>query len=155
ARAVEYVIQACVAVAEAHANGIVHRDLKPANLFLTTAPDGAPRIKLLDFGISKAREGERDLSLTDASGFVGSPYFMSPEQLRAAREVDGRRDLWSLGVVLYQLLTAELAFRGPSAESLAARIAADPPEPIERAEVPVGLRDLVMRCLAKDPAARF
>ena len=156
ARAVEYVLQACVAVAEAHAHGIVHRDLKPANLFLTPAPDGSARVKLLDFGISKAMEAEGgNLALTDATAMVGSPYFMSPEQLRSAHAVDARTDIWSLGVVLYQLVTGSLPFRATQATELAARIAADPPSPITRADVPEALRAVVARCLEKQPSARY
>ena len=157
ARAVTYVLQACVAVAEAHAHGIVHRDIKPANLFLTTDPSGEPRVKLLDFGISKALENEMegDLSLTDAGGVLGSPYFMSPEQIRSAKQVDARTDLWSLGVVLYQLLTGALPFAATNATSLAARIAADPPLPIGRVDVPTALRAVILRCLEKSPDRRF
>src|SRR5262249_37202550 len=105
----EYVIQACDAVAEAHAMGIVHRDLKPANLFLTHRPDGAPLIKVLDFGISKANPlNDGGLGLTSTASILGSPYYMSPEQMKSSKDVDARSDVWSVGVILYQLLTAQL-----------------------------------------------
>jgi serine/threonine-protein kinase len=154
-RAALFVMQACVAVAEAHARGIVHRDIKPANLFVTKDAKGAPLVKLLDFGISKALEEENDLSLTDTSGVVGTPYFMSPEQVRSAKDVDARTDLWSLGVVLYELVTGALPFNGTNSSSLAAQIAADPPLPISKADVPEALQAVVMRCLEKDPSRRY
>src|SRR6185369_4545551 len=102
AEAVSYVLQACEALAEAHAAGIVHRDLKPSNLFRAETVRGEPIIKLLDFGISKLSSPGDDLALTDTNAVVGSPLFMSPEQLLASRDVDHRTDLWSLGITLYQ-----------------------------------------------------
>src|SRR5262249_60161962 len=104
ATAVEYVLQVCEAVAEAHAQGIIHRDIKPANLFLTTSADGAELVKVLDFGISKMRRPlVGAMSLTRSESPIGTPGYMSPEQLRAPRDVDERTDVWSLGVVLYEL----------------------------------------------------
>ncbi len=107
--AVEYLLQACEAIAEAHALGIVHRDLKPANLFLTKRPDGSALVKVLDFGISKMVD-RLDIAagsdpLTKTAMMMGSPHYMPPEQLRSARDVDQRADVWSLGVVLHKLLT--------------------------------------------------
>src|SRR4051812_480796 len=102
--AVDAVLQACEALAEAHALGIVHRDLKPANLFLTRRPDGTPSIKVLDFGISKLTAPGADHSMTKTSAVMGSPLYMSPEQMTASRGVDARTDIWALGVVLYELL---------------------------------------------------
>ncbi len=160
ARAVDYLLEACEALAEAHALGLIHRDLKPANLFVTTSADGEHVVKLLDFGISKmvdADDGDADLSLTHKTAVLGSPYYMSPEQLRSSKDVDARTDIWSLGVVLYQLLTAKLPFSGPTATALTARIAADPPAPLAEArpEVSADLERAVMRCLEKDPDKRF
>src|SRR5262245_30625239 len=107
--AVDYVLQACDAIAEAHARGIVHRDLKPANLFLSQRPNGSLCVKVLDFGISKLSEQARvQQDVTSTSTVLGSPMYMSPEQMRSSREVDGRTDIWSLGVTLYQLVTGEL-----------------------------------------------
>jgi serine/threonine-protein kinase len=156
--AVEYVLQACEAVAEAHAKGIIHRDLKPSNLFLTKRPDGSPLIKVLDFGIAKVHEDETEesLQLTTTGMGMGSPQFMSPEQLRDAKMVDVRTDVWSLGVVLYQLLSGTTPFQGKTFSSLCATIAADLPVPLRqlRPDVPEPLADVVMRCLEKDVGDR-
>ncbi len=155
--AADYVLQACEGLAEAHALGIIHRDLKPANLFLAKDEDGGACVKVLDFGIAKALEGGGDLSLTATSGVVGSPLYMSPEQLKGGTDVDARTDIWALGVVLYQLASGGLPFEGTSATALAARIAADPPRPLS--EVCPGLPDAylhaVERCLRKDRSERF
>jgi serine/threonine-protein kinase len=99
--AVDLLLQACEAVAEAHKLGIVHRDLKPANLFVTTGSDGLPFVKVLDFGISKSTAAG-DLSVTASAAVVGSPLYMSPEQLTTSRSVDARADVWALGVILYE-----------------------------------------------------
>jgi len=149
--AVDYVVQACVAIAEAHANGIVHRDLKPANLFVTKRLDGSPQIKVLDFGIAKASLGG-DTSLTRTDAVIGTPVYMSPEQLRSARDVDARTDIWALGVILYQALSGRLPFPATSLTEAAVKIAMDRPDAIE---VEPALRDVVMRCLEKEPARRY
>jgi eukaryotic-like serine/threonine-protein kinase len=156
-RAVDIVLDACEALAEAHACGIIHRDLKPANLFLTKRANGSELVKVLDFGISKAMTPEASIALTTTQTVMGSPLYMSPEQLRASRDVDGRSDVWSLGVVLFQLLTGRLPFTGTSATAVAACIAADPPAPLReaRADVPEGLERIVIRCLEKRPADRI
>jgi serine/threonine protein kinase len=99
--AVDLLLQACEAVAEAHKLGIVHRDLNPANLFVTTGSDGLPFVKVLDFGISKSTAAG-DLSVTASAAVVGSPLYMSPEQLTTSRSVDARADVWALGVILYE-----------------------------------------------------
>ncbi|MFO0673663.1 MAG: serine/threonine-protein kinase [Polyangiaceae bacterium] len=111
-RAVSLVLQACEAVAEAHALGIVHRDLKPHNLFLTTGVGGADLLKVLDFGVAKAA-GFAGGVLTRSDSSVGSPLYMSPEQMRSSRDVDARTDIWSLGVTLYEII----AGRPPSTPS--------------------------------------
>ena len=100
AQVVSFVLQASEAIAEAHSIGIIHRDLKPANLFLTVRADGSPTVKVLDFGIAKATEGSEDFSLTKTATVMGSPAYMSPEQLRSARDVDARSDIWAIGVIL-------------------------------------------------------
>jgi eukaryotic-like serine/threonine-protein kinase len=156
ATAVEYLIQACEAIAEAHAAGIVHRDLKPQNLFLTRRPSGLPLVKVLDFGISKLEEAGT-VAQTATDRVVGSPAYMSPEQLRSARETDARSDIWSLGVVLYELLAGHPPFRGHNLPALALAIVSESSMPIEetRAGLPADLVAAIGRCLEKDPSARF
>ncbi|XYH99381.1 serine/threonine-protein kinase [Sorangium sp. So ce1128] len=109
--AVDYVLQACDALAEAHAQGLVHRDLKPANLFLTRRPSGAPFVKVLDFGISR-RITPDAAELTNSRALLGSPFYMAPEQMVRAKRVDPRSDVWSMGVVLHHLVTGMLPFPG-------------------------------------------
>lgn len=154
--AVECVYQATLGVADAHAAGFVHRDLKPSNLFLTRRRDGAAWVKVLDFGISKAiADSGAELHLTRTRTIVGSPLYMSPEQVRNAKRVDLRSDLWSLGVILHELLSGRPPFDGDTLPGVCARIAADPPTPLERTDVPDTLHEVLGRCLQKDPALRF
>ncbi len=155
-QAVGYVLQACEAIAEAHSRGIVHRDLKPGNLFLTNRASGAPVIKVLDFGLSKiVSSGEEHV--TSESGILGSPLYMSPEQLMSPRTADARSDLWSMGVVLYELVTARAPFEYERIAGLVAAILQKPPVPMAhwRADVPAELQTVVFRCLEKDPSQRF
>ena len=147
--AVEYVLQASIALAEAHAAGIIHRDLKPANLFVTRRLDGGPLVKVLDFGIAKAMF--ETLQLTHQSA-MGSPGYMSPEQIRSARDVDVRTDIWALGVTLYQLLSARMPFPGSTTTEIAIKVAHDPPAPLEVDPV---LRAVVWKCLEKQPEQRY
>ena len=152
--AVEYIVQACEPLAEAHLRGIVHRDLKPSNLFLTQRVDGTPCIKLLDFGISKVRDAEAPLTATGA--LLGSVHFMSPEQLDNAKAVDLRSDIWSLGATLFELLTGIGPFEADSLAEIAIKITYDPP--MDLASVSPSLAavaPVVRRCLEKDPADRF
>jgi serine/threonine-protein kinase len=159
--AAEYVLQACDAIAEAHSRGIVHRDLKPSNLYLTHRSDGQPLIKVLDFGISKSvRQGDDpafQANLTSTRSVMGSPAYMSPEQVRDAKKVDHRTDIWSLGVILYELLAGQPAFEGDTLPGVCAAIAADAPRPLRaaRPDVPPELEAIVVRCLEKDPNRRF
>jgi serine/threonine protein kinase len=149
--AAEYILQACVGVAEAHAAGIVHRDLKPGNVMWTQRPDGTTLIKVLDFGVAKAPEGV-NFSLTQTSNIIGSPGYMSPEQLKSSKDVDARSDIWSLGIMLYELISGRPPWNGESITELALRVAMDPMPPL----VGVGPFELVIaRCLEKDPAKRF
>ena len=153
-----HVIQACRALQEAHAAGVVHRDLKPANLFLTQRPDGSTCVKVLDFGISKAMvQTDEDDDLTLTNTVLGSPAYMSPEQIRSARSVDPRTDIWSLGVVLYQLVTGKLPFESSNASELVTLVvrAAPAPPSSRRPGLPLALDAVVFRCLQKDPARRF
>jgi eukaryotic-like serine/threonine-protein kinase len=158
--AVDYLLQASEAIAEAHALGIVHRDLKPANLFLTRRLDGTPLIKVLDFGISKAlvdEEGQPASSLTATQALIGSPQYMSPEQVRKPKTVDGRSDVWALGVILYELLSGRQPFAGDVAMSVLAAVVSDPAPSIRelRPDVPVELERVILRCLEKKPEARY
>jgi len=157
--ACEITLQACEALAEVHAAGIVHRDLKPSNLFVTRRADGAPCVKLLDFGISKltdAGDGSDDPALTATATIMGSPSYMSPEQLRSTKEVDARTDVWSLGAVLYEAVTGRGAFRRETVPQVCAMIASEEPAPPSslRQEVPAELERAIMGCLIKDPEQR-
>jgi serine/threonine protein kinase len=164
--AVDFAIQACEGLAEVHAAGIVHRDLKPANLFLTRKRNGSIRMKLLDFGISKfagggARaEGPSRIeaaALTSTQALLGSPVYMAPEQMRSSKHVDARADIWSLGVILYELLTGGRSpFPGQTLPEVCHRVMNEPPEPLAvREDVPPGLLAILTSCLEKDPARRF
>jgi serine/threonine protein kinase len=152
-----YVLQACEAIAEAHALGIVHRDLKPANLFLTTLRDGRPCIKVLDFGISKLM-GEQDAhAMTKTNALMGSPLYMSPDQLVQARDLDSRSDVWALGVILYELLTGRAPFDGEDVPQLIAQILHRPPLSLLtlRPDTPPELAALIEGALVKDRDQRI
>lgn len=157
--AVDYVLQACQAVAEAHRAGIVHRDLKPANLFLHRKADGSSVIKVLDFGISKSMGGASaaDLSLTSTAALIGSPLYMSPEQMHSARSVDVRTDVWALGAILYQLLSGRPPFVAESLPQLCTALINDVPPALHelRPAVPVELERAVMGALVKDREGRY
>lgn len=155
--AVDYVRQACAGMAEAHALGIVHRDLKPENLFLTDLGELTDRklVKILDFGIAKdISDSARRLTAPDA--VFGTVDYMSPEQIRSASQVDHRSDLWSLGVILYELLTGRTPYHG-DARSVIAQIVSDPVRPPTTLvpDLPPSLVATVMKALQKDPAQRF
>lgn len=163
-KAVDYVLQALEAVAHAHAAGVVHRDLKPANLFVTMAPDGREVLKVLDFGVAKLHEAPASSSnpehvgaLTGEHAALGSPGFMAPEQVRCARDIDERADIWGMGAVLYELLTGRPAFDGESVgEIFGAILHMDPTPPRRiRPDVPAGLADAVLRCLCRGRELRF
>jgi serine/threonine-protein kinase len=154
--AVGYVLEATEAIAEAHALGIVHRDLKPANLFLHEARDGTRVLKVLDFGISKLEApGEEDSTKTGQ--MMGSPKYMSPEQMLSMRDVDGRSDIWSLGAVLYELLAGRPPFVADSTPRVCALVLHNDPAPPStlRPDLPPALERAVLRCLEKDPQRRF
>jgi eukaryotic-like serine/threonine-protein kinase len=158
---IDWILQALEGLAEAHALGIVHRDLKPANLFLARRRDGTRIVKLLDFGVSKQDRRDSLLgsvpTLTVTSSILGSPVYMAPEQLRDAKRVDPRADIWAIGVVLYELLVGRVPFAGENMpQLLLAVLESDPASPrTVRAEVPPALDAAVMRCLSRDTEARF
>jgi len=153
--AVGFVLQACSAMFEAHQLGIIHRDLKPSNLFVCEAQGGGRILKVLDFGIVKFDSG--DTTVTRAETVLGTPAYMSPEQIKSAMEVDARTDIWSLGVILYELLACELPFEGASAPAMSGSILNDPPKALKprRPDAPDGLIAAVVRALAKEPFSRW
>ena len=156
--AVDYIMQCCEAMHVAHRAGIVHRDLKPANLFLTHRPDGSPLIKILDFGISKVKTPEAaQLSLTHTQAMMGSPLYMSPEQMRSSKDVSASADLWSLGVILHELISGDVPFTGETFPEVLVKVMGDPPPSLRslRPEVPEELDAVVRRCLEKRPADRY
>jgi serine/threonine protein kinase len=147
----------CEVLQAAHDEGIIHRDLKPANLFLTHKVDGAPCVKVLDFGISKVATSEADKGMTKSSDVMGSPYYMSPEQMRSTRAVDARSDIWALGAILYELLAGQPPFDGETMTALIVSIMQEAPRDIlgRRRDLPRPVFDIVHRCLQKDPTQRF
>jgi eukaryotic-like serine/threonine-protein kinase len=156
--AVDYVIQGCEAMGVAHRLGIVHRDLKPANLFLTQRPDGSSLVKVLDFGISKVKtQDSAQLSLTHTQAMMGSPLYMSPEQMRSSKDVSPSADIWSLGVILHELIAGDVPFDGVTFPEVLVKVMGEPPPRLRsvRAEVPEGLEAVVLRCLEKNPADRY
>ncbi|MBS2018675.1 MAG: serine/threonine protein kinase [Deltaproteobacteria bacterium] len=156
--AVTVVIQTLAVLAEAHGKGLVHRDLKPANLFLQERSDGATWVKVMDFGISKAvsRDTMPKAGITAPHVLLGSPEYMAPEQLRDPSAVDRRCDIWSIGVVLYELLAATTPFQAPSLAELCAKILDQEPASLRRTrgDVPPGLEALIAKTLSKHPSDR-
>jgi serine/threonine-protein kinase len=156
---VDWVMQACEAVAEAHAHGIVHRDLKPANLFLAKRLAGPPIVKVLDFGLAKAPPSDATHGpawQTQSFAVMGTPRYMSPEQMRSAKQVDERTDIWAMGAVLFELLAGKPAFDAQSLAELCAMVASDPLPSLRalRPEVPEGLERVVGWCMEKRPEDR-
>jgi serine/threonine-protein kinase len=157
---VRWVLEVCEAIAEAHALGIVHRDLKPANLFLARRRDGSTCVKVLDFGISKIepRPDATDQRVTTTGTALGSPCYMAPEQMVSTRDADARADIWSLGVILYELSTGTLPFRAETLAALCTRVLhGPPPEPPTtlRPGLPPALEATILRCLERNRARRF
>jgi len=159
AEALDYVLQACEALSEAHASGITHRDLKPENLFVTTSADGRPFVKLIDFGMSSSVELAQALATkTSVRGtLMGSPAYMSPEHVNDFESVDARSDVWALGVVLFELLTGTLLYDEASIPSMLKRICREPIPSLRtrRVDLPRRLERVVRRCLAKERSRRF
>ncbi len=158
ATAVEYILQVCEAVAEAHAIDIVHRDLKPENLFLTRRSDGSPCIKVLDFGLSKVTKSDaRDRMLTASAQAMGTPQYMSPEQWLSARDVGPGSDIWALGIILYELVTGVQPFNKEQLPQLCTMVLSGQPDPMTkwRPETPAELEKIILKCLRKDANERF
>jgi len=155
--AIDYVLQACAGLAEAHATGIIHRDLKPANLFLARRVDTVSVVKIVDFGISKVRVPGVVGKLTNVRDLMGSPLYMSPEQLASSSDIDARTDIWSLGVILYELLTAAALFEGDTLPQLCSAVMLAIPLPIleKRPDLPAGLSEVVAKCLEKKANDRY
>ena len=135
AEAALFIVQACEGLSSAHTRGIVHRDIKPANLFIIETTSG-PQVKLLDFGISKAgiTGDEVDVSSANTTQIMGSPHYMSPEQIRSTKDVDSRADIWSLGVVMYELLTGAIPFDGDGVGEILAAILDANPVPVSSSD---------------------
>ncbi|KYF80187.1 protein kinase, partial [Sorangium cellulosum] len=154
--ALDCVLQACVAISEAHAAGIVHRALEPASLLLTTTPEGATLVKVLDLGIAKELPGAREGDGADPAQpreALGAALYMAPEQVRSSRPVDARADVYSLGAILYRLLTGQPPFEAGSLADLALRVeSAEPALPSAlQPDIPPAVERALLGCLAKDP----
>jgi eukaryotic-like serine/threonine-protein kinase len=166
-QAVDFILQACDAIAEAHELGVIHRDVKPANLFAVQRAGVAVSIKVLDFGISKT-EGVVPTTLTPSEfkaaevkteerTMIGSPFYMSPEQMESARDVDSRTDIWALGVTLCELVTGKLPYEGKSIVQVYSRIASQAPLRLRDSSphLPAGLEAIILKCLSKNPEGRY
>jgi serine/threonine-protein kinase len=157
--AVDCVFQTCMAMAEAHSKGVIHRDLKPANLFLTSRADGSRLVKVLDFGISKSIQNDSmpQMALTRTSIMVGSPLYMSPEQLESSKQADARSDIWSLGVILFELLTGTLPFTGETLPLLVRSVLTGKHTRARdlRGDIPERLSQVIDRCLETDKDKRI
>lgn len=155
--AITYVLEACTALAEAHGKGIVHRDIKPENLFLADAGAGGRTIKVVDFGLAKRIASASQIGLTGPRESMGSPCYMSPEQITLPQEVDARTDIWSIGVTLYRLLTGDVPFGGDTVSEIYAHVLNTEPRPIYavRRGLDRELDSIVRRCLEKDVGRRY
>jgi serine/threonine-protein kinase len=159
-QAVEFILQACEAIAVAHGLGIVHRDLKPSNLFCIRQPDGLLSVKVLDFGISKVTGlagSAPDVRMTRTNTVFGSPLYMAPEQMVSAREADTRTDIWALGAILYELLAGKSPFDGDTLPEVYVRISTQAPPPLRdrRPDLPPGIEQVILKCLEKDRDRRY
>ncbi len=150
---VDLMLQACEAIAEAHSLGIIHRDIKASNFFVTRIENEAPVLKVLDFGISTAPEGISDLTRTQS--VIGTPAYMAPEQMRSSRTADTRSDIWSMGVVLYELLEGARPFRAEAYSELCLKVGMDPPMPVTNPNLTEELVAVVMKCLEKPMTHRY
>ncbi len=147
---------ALLALAAAHSKGIVHRDLKPANIFLVRNEGAAPTVKLIDFGISKFTGGNKESRLTRTGSLLGTPAYMAPEQARGVGDIDHRADVYSMGVILYEMLTGALPFEGENYNTLLINmLTTEARRPREvNPSIPVDAELVVLRELSKDPGGR-
>lgn len=154
--AVDYILQACEGLADAHAHNVVHRNMKPTNLFLTRR-DGQRRIAVLDFGVSEDPLSDIAINLGSTLGAVSALTYLAPEQIRQPATVDGRADIWALGAILYEMLTGCLLHDAQTTPELLAMIVADAPTPVShlRPEISAELEAVVLRAVAKDREARY
>jgi serine/threonine-protein kinase len=159
AQSVDMAMQAARGLADAHAVGVIHRDMKPSNWFLARIPNGVTHVKLLDFGGSRIipRPGNSEDRRSPAAAVVGTFPYTAPEQIHAPNDVDGRADIWSIGVVLYEMLAGAPPFRDETLVHMRERVLTDPPPSLRRArsDVPADLEAAIMRCLEKKPEQRF
>ena len=157
--AIDVMLQSCAALAAAHAMHIIHRDIKPSNLFFVPRTAGRPLVKMLDFGVSKIVSAGNQMAsqVTKAGSILGSPGYIPPEQWFSSNNADKRSDIWSLGILFYELLTGRVPFEAPSLPVLSTKIAYEPAIPPRqlRNEIPVDLEKVVLRCLEKSPDDRF
>ncbi|MBK7585957.1 MAG: serine/threonine protein kinase [Myxococcales bacterium] len=155
-RAVFLVIQACRGLSAAHARGIIHRDLKPENLFLTHRGDGGELLKILDFGIAKLRGSVTSGASTRAGVMMGTLFYMPPEQIRGAKDIDHRADIYAMGAILYELLSGQVPHPGEQVHVIIYHILHEAIAPLAalRQDVPSGLAEAISRALAHDPHER-
>jgi serine/threonine-protein kinase len=149
---------ACDGLAEAHGLGIIHRDLKPSNVFLAKrGANAAPTVKVIDFGIAAwDASGDRDPKITSAGAVIGSPAYMSPEQMLTPSDVDARSDVWSMGAVLYELVTGHRPFGGDGDLQLFANVMTKSPTPVaDHLPVPLAAEAILMKCLSREREDRF
>jgi hypothetical protein len=158
-QALAWCADACEGIAEAHALGVVHRDVKPSNVFLADAGHAAgPVVKVIDFGIAVVDEAAGQSRITSMGKIVGSPAYMSPEQMMAASDVDLRADVWSMGVLLYEILAGDTPFRGKDHLSLFANVMTKPPLPLRahlKEGVPPGVEAVILKCLRRPREERY
>jgi eukaryotic-like serine/threonine-protein kinase len=156
-RAAYVMIQACRGLVAAHGRKIVHRDLKPENLFVCKRNDGSDLVKVLDFGIAKLHGGSSGTGLTHTGATMGTPFYMSLEQARGAKEVDHRTDIYALGVILYEILSGTKPHPGESYNEILYHVISNEPAPLDavREGLPAGLATVVHKAMAREPSDRY